>query len=166
VEPAIEPVEIQHVKLARRPIGYAVEGVERLLEDVACSYEDVWRERDELRAEVARLREQLAGSSPARRSDAPVARVEDAGGGALARAQADAPELPDHARVEADRAIADAERSRDALRAEVRRLQATEAEIRLRLRALLTASLDLLSAPERGVHGDALSRLPAPGDER
>ena len=39
------PVEIRHVKLRRAILGYRRGPVDRLLEDVTTSFEDVWRER-------------------------------------------------------------------------------------------------------------------------
>ena len=43
------PVELRHVRLAKKLVGgYDRSETERLLEDVADSFEDVWRERGEL----------------------------------------------------------------------------------------------------------------------
>jgi len=42
------PVELRHVKLGRAWRGYARLETDKLLEDVADSFEDVWRERGEL----------------------------------------------------------------------------------------------------------------------
>ena len=37
------PVELRHVRIGRRPLGYKRDVVERLLEDVADSFEETWR---------------------------------------------------------------------------------------------------------------------------
>ena len=58
------PVEIRHVKLRRGLLGYRRGSVDRLLEDVTTSFEDVWRERADhadrvelLEGELTRYRE-------------------------------------------------------------------------------------------------------------
>ena len=53
----ITPVEIRHVKLKRGLLGYRRGPVDRLLEEIADSFEDVWRER----ADHADRVEQLEG---------------------------------------------------------------------------------------------------------
>ena len=61
---ALTPVEIRHVKLKRGLFGYRRSHVDRLLEDVYDSFEEVWRERADLAdalenadAELVRYRE-------------------------------------------------------------------------------------------------------------
>ena len=56
---SLTPVEIRHVKISRRPLGYERPGVDRLLDDIASSYEDVWRDRADLRDEIERLEGEL-----------------------------------------------------------------------------------------------------------
>ena len=58
------PVEIRHVSLGRGMFGYRRRGVDRVLGEIADSFEAVWQERmdlrdrvDELEREVARHRE-------------------------------------------------------------------------------------------------------------
>jgi cell division initiation protein len=61
----LTPVEIRHVQLQRAWLrGYRRPGVERLLDEIADSFEEVWRERadlsdrlEELEAEAAKHRE-------------------------------------------------------------------------------------------------------------
>jgi cell division initiation protein len=52
---ALAPVEIRHVRLGRRFFGYSRAETDRLLEDVADSFEDVWRDRADLADQVERL---------------------------------------------------------------------------------------------------------------
>ncbi len=52
---AMTPVEIRHVQLGRSFRGYRHEQVNRLLTDVADSFEDVWRERADLADRVEQL---------------------------------------------------------------------------------------------------------------
>jgi cell division initiation protein len=53
------PVELRHVKIKRALFGYKRDETERLLEDVADSFEDVWRDRGELTDQVEELEKQL-----------------------------------------------------------------------------------------------------------
>jgi len=46
------PVELRHVKIKRALFGYKRDETERLLEEVADSFEDVWRDRGELTDQV------------------------------------------------------------------------------------------------------------------
>src|SRR5262245_61993296 len=57
---SLTPVEIRHVKLKRAPLGYRRESVDRLLEEVTGSFEDVWRERADLGDRVEQLEAELA----------------------------------------------------------------------------------------------------------
>jgi cell division initiation protein len=54
------PVELRHVKIGRALFGYKRSETERLLEDIADSFEDVWRDRGELADKVEDLEKQLA----------------------------------------------------------------------------------------------------------
>jgi cell division initiation protein len=53
------PVELRHVRLGRSLFGYKRREVDSLLEDVADSYEEVWRERGELTDRVEDLDKRL-----------------------------------------------------------------------------------------------------------
>src|SRR5918999_3972680 len=58
---AITPVEIRHVRFARAALGgYRRAPVDRLLEEIVDSYEDVWRDRADLADTVERLEQDLA----------------------------------------------------------------------------------------------------------
>src|SRR4051812_35833246 len=57
---AFTPVEIRHVKPGRRLVrGYDRDGVDRLLSEIADSFEAVWRERADLSDKVERLEEEI-----------------------------------------------------------------------------------------------------------
>jgi cell division initiation protein len=56
---ALTPVEIRHIKLGRSFLGYARGTVDKLLEDVIESFEDVWRERADLADKVEHLEQEL-----------------------------------------------------------------------------------------------------------
>jgi cell division initiation protein len=53
------PVELRHVKPPRRLLGYKRSEVDQLLEDVAESFEEVWRERGELADKLEDAEKQL-----------------------------------------------------------------------------------------------------------
>ncbi|CAN5308142.1 hypothetical protein BH18ACT14_BH18ACT14_07620 [soil metagenome] len=57
---SLTPVEIRHVKLGRRLGGYDRPATDALLLRIAESFEDVWRERADLRDEIERLEGELA----------------------------------------------------------------------------------------------------------
>jgi cell division initiation protein len=56
---AITPVEIRHIKVTRSLFGYNRDVVDKLLEDIIDSFEDVWRERADLADKIERVEEDL-----------------------------------------------------------------------------------------------------------
>lgn len=56
----LTPVEIRHVKLRRSPLGYGRAAVDRLLDDIIASFEEVWRERADLADRVEQLESELS----------------------------------------------------------------------------------------------------------
>ena len=56
---ALTPVEIRHVSLGRGLRGYKRSAVDALLDEVTASFEDVWRERADLRDRVEALEAEL-----------------------------------------------------------------------------------------------------------
>jgi cell division initiation protein len=137
----LTPPEIQHqtIKDGR---GYDREEVDKLLEDITSSYEQVWLERDELRARVKEIEGELSTLRDQERllSDT------------LVTAQRIAEEVRTEAEREAQRiklesladlgqAKAQAERELEELRAEVQRFRSQERELRSNLRAYLEGAL-------------------------
>lgn len=57
---SLAPVELPHVQLSRALYGYRASSVDRLLEEVRESFEEVWRERAELRDKVEHLEAEIA----------------------------------------------------------------------------------------------------------
>jgi cell division initiation protein len=55
----LAPTEIRHIPIGRGFWGYRRGVVERLLDEIADSYEDVWRERADLADRVEQLEEDL-----------------------------------------------------------------------------------------------------------
>ena len=56
---ALTPVEIRHITLGRSLLGYNRAAVDKLLDDVVSSFEDVWRERADLKDKVEHLEQDL-----------------------------------------------------------------------------------------------------------
>src|SRR3989440_12980373 len=56
---ALTPVEIRHMTPSKGFMGYNRAQTERLLEDIAASFEDVWRERADLADKVEQLETDL-----------------------------------------------------------------------------------------------------------
>jgi cell division initiation protein len=56
---AITPVEIRHITFGRALLGYKPPAVDRLLADIAASFEDVWRERADLADKIEHLETEL-----------------------------------------------------------------------------------------------------------
>jgi cell division initiation protein len=55
----LSPVEIRHMKPGRSLLGYNRRAVDELIDDIADSFEQVWRERADLADKVERLDEDL-----------------------------------------------------------------------------------------------------------
>ena len=130
---ALTPVEIRHVSLGRGLLGYRRSATDRLLEEIADSFEEVWRERAELQDANERLESDID-----RYRD-----LETLLRKTLVTAERSAEELTEHARREADVVLAEA-------RAEARKITqralAERDHLRAetsRIRALLRSALDI-----------------------
>lgn len=55
----LTPVEIRHIRLGRGILGYKRNSVDRLVDEVTDSFEEVWRARADLADEVERLENDL-----------------------------------------------------------------------------------------------------------
>src|SRR5256714_15131667 len=53
------PVEIRHIRLGRGLLGYRRAPADRLLEEIAASFEEVWRDRADLSDKVEQLESDL-----------------------------------------------------------------------------------------------------------
>ncbi|MGH3017815.1 MAG: DivIVA domain-containing protein [Gaiellaceae bacterium] len=118
------PVELRHVSLKRRVFGYHREAVDALLDDVADSYEVVWRERadladriEQLEGELERhkdlehlLRQTLVSAEQAAQHVADKGRAE--AGAIVEEARAEARDITRRARAEREALMLDARRIR------------------------------------------------------
>jgi DivIVA domain-containing protein len=138
----LPPPEIQHQPLKRAVRGYDREEVDKLLEQTATRYASVRRERDQLRARVADLEEELqsfrASERFLRESLVTAQRAADE---VRAEAKREAQRLLEAALVDQERAQAAAEQELEELEDKIERLRATEQEISSNLRAFLEKGL-------------------------
>jgi cell division initiation protein len=56
---SLTPVEIRHIRLTRGLLGYRRAPTDRLLEEIASSFEEVWRDRADLADKVEELESDL-----------------------------------------------------------------------------------------------------------
>jgi cell division initiation protein len=142
---SLTPVEIRHVKLGRGFSGYDRKETDRLLSDIVASFEQVWRERADLRDEMEELEAELARQKE----------IEGALRNTLISAERMADDVRTQARREADVIIAEArasardivsgaENERERIHTEVRRLRTLEVDVRADYRAFLVSALDRL----------------------
>jgi cell division initiation protein len=142
---SLTPVEIRHVSLGRRPFGYDRKATDRLLADIVASFEQVWRERADLRDEIEEIENELTRQKE----------IEGALRSTLISAERMADDIRTHARREADVIVAEArstardilagaEAERERIHGEIRRLRALEGDVRAEYRAFLVAALDRL----------------------
>jgi DivIVA domain-containing protein len=170
----ISPSEVQEQELKRRLRGYNRASVEALLQNVVSSYEWVWRERDQLKAQVEQLQKELA---PLRKAEDQLRDIlvtaERAASEVRAQAAQDADALLEQARAKSkaqenaaaevraqaardaeallEQARAKAKASQSAMKAqqtrlknEVERLKTLEQELHANLRSFLRSGLQLI----------------------
>ena len=155
---SLTPVEIRHVKLGRRLGGYDRPATDALLLRIAESFEDVWRERADLRDEIERLEGELARFRELevllRNTLVSAERSADE---LRAQAHREADVILDEARVKARELGGGAENERERVRADIRRLKTVETQMRAEYRAFLVTALDRLESDteEREAPGQA-----------
>src|SRR6266566_6301029 len=134
---AYTPVELRHVRFDRRPLGYSGSAVDRLLEEVVTSFEDVWRERADLADKVEQLESDLVRF---RELEALLRTT-------LVSAERAAAEMKEQARREADlilgEAHAEARKVQREARTENERLVADSRRLKAQLRAALEGIEDV-----------------------
>ena len=137
------PVELRHVSLKRRLFGYDRGAVDTVLDDVADSYELVWRERVDLADRIEHLEAELSRYKDLEELlRATLVSAEQAAQTVKERGRSEAGEIVDEARREARDITRRARAERDSLLLDARR-------IRLLLHAALDA-VDEVPAEEIG----------------
>jgi len=148
---SLTPVEIKHVHLGRRPLGYERKATDRLLEEIAASFEHVWRERADLRDELERLEDQLQHHRETEESlRNTLVSAERMADELRARAHREADLILEEARAKAREIAGEAEGERERIRTEIRRLRSLETDVRAEYRAFLLAALDRLPSDAKG----------------
>jgi cell division initiation protein len=141
----LTPVEIRHVRLKRRLLGYDRKQTDELLEDIASSFEDVWRERADLRDAMedleAELTRQKEIETALRNTLISAERMADE---IRAQARREADVIVSEARAQARDIVGSAETERERLKTEIRRLRGAETDLRAEYRAFLRAALERL----------------------
>jgi cell division initiation protein len=133
--------------LRRSLFGYEREGVDSLLDEIAASFENVWRERADLRDEVEELEGELTRhreiESALRSTLLSAERMAD---DVRAQAHREAEVIIAEARARARDVTGGAEMERERIAAEVRRLRSLQTDLRAEYRAFLHAALDRLDS--------------------
>lgn len=125
----LTPVEIRHLKPSKTLIGgYDRDGIDRLLDEIVASFEDVWRERadmsdkvDQLESDLVRYREleSLLRTTLVSAEKAAVTLKDQARREAdliVEEARSEARSITRHARADHDRLLGEVRRMRSLLR--------------------------------------------------
>jgi cell division initiation protein len=144
----LTPVEVRHLEMRRGLFGYRRSTVERAIEQVADSFEAVWRERAELGERVHTLEGEVARH----------VELETLLRSTLVSAERAAQDMKEQARREADVIVQEASAEgrrlvRDAI-SEKEHLVAESRRIRTMLRAALEVATDDDQAEEAGERGN------------
>jgi cell division initiation protein len=149
---ALTPVEIRHIHLAKGLRGYRRAIVDRVLGEIAESFEDVWRERADLADRVEALEHDLQ-----RHKD-----LEELLRTTLVSAERSAAELKEGARREADTIVAEAHaEARAVTRRAAAERERLDAELR-RITSLLRSALETVaeaSADRREPVGESTGEI-------
>jgi cell division initiation protein len=138
------PVEIGHVRLKRRLFGYRRTQVDQLLDEVALSFEGVWRDRADHADKIEQLEEELKRYRE----------LEGLLRTTLVSAERASHELKDQARRQAETIVAEAEAEARMVTRKARvDLEMLTGQVR-RLRLLLHAALDALDEAEVDEHAE------------
>jgi len=152
----LTPVEIRHVELRRTWFrGYRRGIVERLLTDIADSFEDVWRERADLADRIEELEAEASKHKE----------LEELLRATLVSAERAAQDTRDQARRESDLIVQEAHaEGRRVTRSTSSEKQRLETDIR-KIRAQLRSALEALDEPqESDVDADVRPSRPASVD--
>jgi cell division initiation protein len=128
------PVELRHVSLKRRLLGYDRAAVDKMLDDVADSYEQVWRDRVDLGDRIERLEAELTRHKELEHLlRATLLSAEQAANTVKEKGRSEAGEIIEQARHEAREITRRARAERESLMLDARRI-----------RLLLHAALDAI----------------------
>ena len=132
---ALTPVEIRHIQLGKGIRGYRRSTVDRVLGEIADSFEDVWRERADLADKVEALEHDLQRHKE----------LEELLRTTLVSAERSAAEMKAGARREADTVVAEAHaEARAVTRRAAAERERLDAELR-RITSLLRSALETVA---------------------
>jgi len=132
---ALTPVEIRHIQLKRGLFGYRKASVHRMMDDIADSFETVWRERADLGERVHVLEGEVARH----------VELETLLRSTLVSAERAAQDMKEQARREADVIVQEANaESRRLLRDAIAEKEQLLAETH-RIRTMMRAALEIVS---------------------
>lgn len=137
---ALTPVEIRHLRLGRGLFGYRRAAADLLLEEIADSFEEVWRDR----ADLAERVEQLDADLVRYRELETLLRT------TLVSAERAAGELKEQAKRQADLIVSEAEAEGRAITRRARSEQEQLTRDSQRIRALLASALATLEPVPEG----------------
>lgn len=129
------PVELRHVRLARELFGFNRDETKKVLEEVADSFEEVWRERGELADKIDDLQRQLEQYQ----------QREELLSNTLLAAERSATDAKDAARREAELIIAEAHQEARYLTRNAQRERERLVTEARRVESLLRSALELVS---------------------
>jgi cell division initiation protein len=136
---ALTPVEIKHIRLGRALVGgYARASVDQLLDEVASSFEDVWRDRADLADKVEHLEQELVRF----RDLEALLRT------TLVSAERASQELKEQARKEAELVLTEAHTEARTITTRARAEREHLASEARRIRSLLRAALESIDVPD------------------
>lgn len=136
---ALTPVEIRHIKFTKTIVGgYQRAGVDRLVEEIVASFEDVWRDRADLADQVEHLEQELVRY----RELEVLLRT------TLVSAERASQELKEQARREAEIVLSEAHTEARSITTRARAEREHLASEARRIRSLLRAALDSLDVPD------------------
>jgi cell division initiation protein len=148
------PVELRHVRVGRALLGYKRDAVQSLLDELADTFETVWRERHELADRVEEMEDELETLRGREQAlTRTLVAAEQAAAHVKEQAEREAQVILAEAHAAARGITRDAEGSAQRLRGEVRRIE-----------ALLRAALGTLAetAPERPAEWPQREEAPEP----
>jgi cell division initiation protein len=146
---ALTPVEIRHIKFARSFFGgYRRGAVDRVVEEVVASFEDVWRDRADLADKVEHLEQELVRYRE----------LESLLRTTLVSAERASQELKEQGRREADAVLAEAHAEARAITTRARAEREHLVSEARRIRSLLRAALESIDVSEQEAADEAEDR--------
>jgi cell division initiation protein len=161
----LSPAELRHERPSRGLLfGYRRPDVDALLAGATSAYEDVWRERADLKERVHELDTELARYRESERAlRAALVTAERAASELRVQAVREAELVVREAEGRAREIVHGAYAERERVRAEILALSHREQEFRARLRSLLAATLQIVrDHEERLAAGDGLEPVAQP----